>query len=378
MGPIRYEILQEWKQQVNNLDDRFIAGIPKVELHIHIEGTLTPELRFRLGQRNSIPLHSKRLNKTFTSLEELKEMYNLLQPRSIKGANQVSAFFDAYYGGMEVLRMEDDFYELAMDYFDKAAKMNVRYCEPFFDPQAHTRRGVHFGTFMEGFKRAQLDAERDLNVKSQWIMCMLRDMPPESAMEHYEAALLYKEMIVGIGLDSNEYDRPPSLFEPLYLRARGDGFKLTCHCDVTQKDTHEHIRQVAESVGGTGADRLDHGLDAAERPELVALIKNNGIGVTLCPWAYVRHHKEEDLFGHVRTIFDAGIKVNVSSDSPAYVESNWITQNLGLLRVKAGFTDAEIARVERDSVDMCWAAEEVKREILDEIERFHSSIARIT
>jgi adenosine deaminase len=206
-------------------------------------------------------------------------------------------------------------------------------------------------------------------------MCMLRDMSLESAMEHYEAALPYKDMIVGIGLDSNEYDRPPALFEPLYLRARADGFKLTCHCDVTQKDTHEHIRQAVECVGGTGADRLDHGLDAAERPELVALIKEKGMGVTLCPWAYVRHHKKEDLFAHVRTLFDAGIKVNVSSDSPAYVESNWITQNLALLRLKADFTDEEIARVERNSIDMCWAGEDVKRAMHEDLDTFCARIA---
>jgi adenosine deaminase len=153
------------KQQVNTLNDPFISGIPKIELHVHIEGTLTPELRFKLAQKNNIPLHSKRLNKTFTSLNELKEMYNLLEPRSIKGANEISAFFDAYYGGMEALRTERDFYELAMEYFEKAARMNVRYCEPFFDPQAHTRRGVEFETFMKGFKNAQIDAEKYLNVR---------------------------------------------------------------------------------------------------------------------------------------------------------------------------------------------------------------------
>lgn len=200
-------------------------------------------------------------------------------------------------------------------------------------------------------------------------------MTLESAMEHYEAAVPYRDMVVGIGLDSNEFDRPPSLFEPLYLRARADGFKLTCHCDVTQKDTHEHIRQVAELVGATGADRLDHGLDAAEKPELVALIMKKRIGVTLCPWAYVRHHKEEDLFAYIRRLFDAGIKVNISSDSPAYVESNWITQNLALLRIRAQFTDEEIAKVEKDSVDMCWAGENVKRAIREEIETFCVSAA---
>lgn len=203
---------------------------------------------------------------------------------------------------------------------------------------------------------------------------MLRDVPVKSATKHYEAALAYKDMIVGIGLDSNEYDRPPLLFEDLYLRARADGFKLTCHCDVTQKDTHEHIRQVVECIGGTGADRCDHGLDAAERPELVALIKAKGMGMTLCPWAYVRHHKEEDLFKHIRTLFVAGIKVNISSDSPAYVENNWITQNLLLIRLKCGFTNEEIVRVESDSVEMCWASEEVKRDLLHEINLFCASI----
>ncbi|KFY04250.1 hypothetical protein O988_00903 [Pseudogymnoascus sp. VKM F-3808] len=370
MGPIPYNTLQEWKQHVLSMSDPFIAGIPKIELHVHIEGTLTPELRWELGQRNGILIKSDRLQRTFYSLEQLKEMYNLLEPRSIKGANQVSAFFDAYYGGMEVLQTEEDFYDLAMHYFVKAASMQVRYCEPFFDPQAHTRRGVKFQTFMRGFRRAQTDSERDLNVKSQWIMCILRDLPLESAMEHYEAALPYKEMIVGIGLDSNEYDRPPLLFEELYQRARADGFKITSHCDVTQKDTHEHIRQVAESVGGTGADRCDHGLDAAECPHLVALIKQKGLGMTLCPWAYVRHHTEADLFQHIRTLFDADIKINISSDSPVYVEGNWITHNLLLLRFKCKFTDDEIAKVERNSVEVCWATEDVKRCILKEIDSF--------
>ena len=123
------------------MNDSFISGIPKIELHVHIEGTMTPELRWSLGQRNKILPRSERLNRTFETLEQLKEMYNLLQPRSTKGANQISAFFDAYYGGMEVLRSEEDFYELAMDYFVKAAAMNVRYCEPFFrSPSTYEER----------------------------------------------------------------------------------------------------------------------------------------------------------------------------------------------------------------------------------------------
>jgi adenosine deaminase len=148
------------------MDDPFIARILKIELHVHIEGTLTLELRWKLGQRNGISLGSKRLQKDFHSLEQLKQSYDLLWPRSVKGSGQISAFFDAYYGGMEVLRVEEDFYDLAMDYFLKAAAMKVRYCEPSFDPQAHTRQGVKFETFMSGFRRAQIDADQKLNVSN--------------------------------------------------------------------------------------------------------------------------------------------------------------------------------------------------------------------
>jgi adenosine deaminase len=163
-APIAYEKLQEWKEQVRSTIDPFLANIPKVELHVHIEGTMTPELRWKLAPRNNLPLRSKRMNKNFHSLEELKSAYNLLQPRSIKGANQVSAFFDAYYGGMEVLRVEEDFYDLAIEYFGRAAAMNVRDCEPLLDPQAHTRRGVSVTTLMTGLHRAQIEAEKNLKV----------------------------------------------------------------------------------------------------------------------------------------------------------------------------------------------------------------------
>ncbi|KAH8594818.1 hypothetical protein B0O99DRAFT_623727 [Bisporella sp. PMI_857] len=371
--PIPYETIQQWKHEVQEAKDPFIAGVPKIELHVHIEGTLFPELRWKLAQRNGITLHSNRLNKDFHSLEELKEAYNLLEPRSIKGANQVSAFFEAYYGGMEVLRKEEDFYELAREYFARISEMNVRYVEVFFDPQAHTRRGVALGVVMGGLRKASIEAEKEFNVKSQWIMCMLRDLPPEEALATYEAALPYRDMIVAIGLDGNEYNRPPALFEELFVRARNDGFRVTCHCDVTQKDTHEHIRQVAESVAKTGADRIDHGLDAAELPELVNLIKKREIGMTLCPWAYVRHHTEPNLFSHIRTLFNAGIKINISSDGPALMEGNWVIHNLLLTRQKCGFTNGEIAKVERDSVEMCWADAETKRRLIGEIDGFCAS-----
>lgn len=177
-------------------------------------------------------------------------------------------------------------------------------------------------------------------------------------------------MIVGIGLDSNEFHHPPSLFYPLFQRARNEGFKLTCHCDVAQPATHTHLHQVATSLGGTGAERIDHGLDAASDPSLVQIIKEKGIGMTLCPWAYVRHHTEENLFGYVRKLFDEGVKVMISSDSPVYVESLWLDDNLKLIRLKAGFTDEELERLMVNAVDICWAGGEFKEVFREELARF--------
>ena len=163
--PIPYPTLQAWKQEIRTTDDHFIQNLPKLELHVHLEGTLTPELRWKLAQRNNLPLHSARLNKTFHSLEELQEAYNLLQPRSVKGVG-LSAFFEAYYGGMEVLRTERDFHDLAMSYFERARGMRVRYCEVLFDLQAHTRRGVDIDVLMRGLRSAKMEAEVTLVVSS--------------------------------------------------------------------------------------------------------------------------------------------------------------------------------------------------------------------
>ena len=156
--PIPYPTLQSWKQQIRSTPDPFIQILPKVELHVHLEGTLTPSLRFALAQRNNLPLHSARLNKTFTSLPDLESAYNLLQPRSIKGVG-LSAFFEAYYGGMEVLQSEQDFHDLGIEYFKRAKQMGVLYCEVMFDVQAHTRRGVEIGVLMRGLESARREAD---------------------------------------------------------------------------------------------------------------------------------------------------------------------------------------------------------------------------
>ncbi|KAE8445172.1 hypothetical protein EG329_013669 [Mollisiaceae sp. DMI_Dod_QoI] len=367
--PIPYPTLQTWKSQCRSQSDPFLAALPKIELHVHLEGTLTSSLRFKLAQRNNVRLHSARLNKDFHNLEELQEAYNLLQPRSVKGKG-VSAFFEAYYGGIEVLKTEEDFYELTIAYFKKAKEMKVRYAEVMFDLQAHTRRGVGVEVVMSALRRAREDAERILNVKSNFIACFLRDESLESAVATYEFMLPYRDIIVGIGLDGNEFKRPPMLFNDLFKRARSDGLKITAHCDVKQPDTLAHIRQVVEEIGGGGADRVDHGLDAAEDMDLVGSIKGKGIGMTLCPWAYVRHHTEKDLFGHLRTLMMEDVRICISSDSPAYVEDNWVLEDLSLLRLRNGWTDEELVKVQEDAIEMCWASDNTKKILKEEMEMF--------
>jgi adenosine deaminase len=192
-------------------------------------------------------------------------------------------------------------------------------------------------------------------------------MSPESAMEAYLAALPYKNMIVGMGLDSDELDRPPSLFEEVFKRAKADGFKLTAHCDFNQKDTHKHIRQVAELLG---AQRIDHGLNAADSEQLMELIASEGMGMTICPCAYIRHAGDVEVFPRIRRLFDAGIKAAIASDDPAYMEDNWVTNVLLMVKDKCNFSNHDIALLQLNAVEMSWADEGTKEELMKEIRHF--------
>jgi adenosine deaminase len=191
-------------------------------------------------------------------------------------------------------------------------------------------------------------------------------------MEHYKAALPYRDMIAGIGLDSCEEDRPPSLFEEVFALARRDGFKLTMHCDVDQKDTPEHIRQVASTVAGEGTDRIDHGLNAADEQTLLDLIHSRDMGMTICPWSYLRHTTYAKLGPRIRTLYDAGIRITINSDDPAYMEDCWILHNMLLAKHLCGFTDNDILVLAQNAVNVSWATQSVKEAILEEIDTVYN------
>jgi adenosine deaminase len=198
-------------------------------------------------------------------------------------------------------------------------------------------------------------------------------MPLEDAMPTYDAMLPYQEMIVGLGLDSDELDRPPSLFYDVFKRAREDGFKITSHCDFNQKNTHEHIRQVAEELSGNGADRIDHAMNAADKPNLMKTIKDKDIGLTLSPCGYIRHSSEAEVFPRIRKLFDGGVKITIASDDPAYMEDNWILHGLYLVQDKCNFSNAELALLQRNAVAMCWADKEFKDSFSAELSKFEAS-----
>ena len=341
----------------------FIHDMPKVELHVHIEGTLTPELRWKLAQKNNISLPYK-------TLEELKASYETMynHRKELNPNNKLPVFLEVYYSGMAVLCTESDFYDLAIEFFNKAASMNVRYVEPFFDIQAHTRRDVTVGVVMSGLQQATQEAVSALGIECNWILCFLRDMSLESAMEAYKACTPYQGIVFNaVGLDSNEFDRPPMIFDSLFRRARQDGLKVTSHCDVGQKNTHEHIKQVASVAAGTGLDRIDHGLNAAEKPELVDLIKGKRLGMTLCPHAYHRRNSTDYVFPLIRRLFDAGIKITINSDDPTYMHHMWVSDNLQLSRIHCQFSDAEMIELQRNAIEICWTSEETKERLSREL-----------
>ncbi|KAG8160677.1 hypothetical protein KVR01_008941 [Diaporthe batatas] len=375
-GALPLAARRDLRVSIAETKDPLVEALPKVELHVHIEGTLTPELKWRFARRNGMTLQNPRTGAAFASLDEYQDSHDSFKSLSGAGAGggrmnneeETLSFFEAYYGGFEVLKTAADYRELAMHYLERAAGMNVRYCELFFDPQGHTRTGVSWETMMGGFRSAQEEAERRLGVRSAWVMCFLRDEPVRSAVEHYAAALGYRDMIVGVGLDSNEDRRPPALFEEVFARARADGFRLTAHCDVGRAYPVEHARQVICSVGGTGADRIDHGLNAVESAELVEALRSRGMGMTICPWSYIRHQPMDEVFERIRALFDAGVRVSINSDDPAFMEDTWVHENLLVVRKFCKFSDEDMIRLAENAILTCWASDSTKAEITAELD----------
>lgn len=327
----------------------FIENLPKAELHVHLEGTLEPDLSFALARKNGVQLE-------YRTEEELLKAYDF---------HDLPSFLRIYYKAMNVLRDEEDFFELAWRYLAKAASQNVVYAEMFFDPQAHTTRGVPFDTVIRGIHRAQVRAATELGVETQLIMCFLRDMSAESAMQTLAQSLPYKDWIVGVGLDSDEKGNPPVKFAEVFSKARAHGFRLTMHCDVNQENTLVHIHQVLHTIG---VDRIDHGVNSLEDPALCKTIAERGLGLTVCPVS--NRFCVQSLTGdEIRRMLELGMRATVNSDDPAYFRA-YMNENLQALAEEAGFTQAEIVQLVTNAFTVSWLDEQRRASYIDRVNEY--------
>ncbi|MFR9772688.1 adenosine deaminase [Nocardia sp. SC052] len=311
----------------------FVRGLPKAELHLHLEGTLEPELKFRLARRNGIELPEK-------SVEEVKQTYRF---------HDLTSFLQVYYPAMRVLQRPEDFHDLAFDYLRRAHGQGVRHAELFFDPQAHTGRGVPFPTVISGYRSAIARARRELGISAELILCFLRDHSAEYAMATLLEALPYKSWILGVGLDSDERGNPPSKFAAVFERARAEGFLLTMHCDIDQPDSIEHIRQALEDIA---VDRLDHGTNIVEDDRLVELACSKGIALTCCPVSnsfVTAQMKAEEIVG----LLSRGLTVTVNSDDPAYFAA-YVADNYLALAEQGGLGTEQVVELARNSFRASW------------------------
>jgi adenosine deaminase len=308
--------------------EEFIRQVPKAELHLHIEGTLEPEMMIALGRRNRLPLR-------FGSAEDARRAYAF---------RDLQSFLDLYYEGTRVLVQEEDFHDLAWAYLQRAAGEHIRHAEIFFDPQCHTERGLPFATAVTGLHRALQRAERELGMSSRLIMCFLRHLSAESAMRTLAEALPFQDWIVGVGLDSSERDHPPSRFAEVYARARAAGFLAVAHAG--EEGPAAYIEQALDLLGVV---RIDHGVRCVDDPRLVERLRREQVPLTVCPLSNVRLRVFDTLERHnLKRLLDLGLRVTVNSDDPAYF-GGYLTENFLAVQRALGLEHADIHQLARNA-----------------------------
>jgi adenine deaminase len=328
--------------------DVFVSALPKAELHLHIEGSLEPELMLALGQRNRIAL-------PFDSIEAVRAAYDF---------SNLQDFLDIYYQGANVLREEEDFYDLGMAYFKRAAADHVRHTEIFFDPQTHTDRGVPYSVVIEGLLRAAKDAE-SLGMSVSIIHSFLRHLSEEAAFDSLKMAEPYLDRILGVGLDSSEVGHPPSKFARVFARARDMGLKLTCHAGEEGPPDY-----VYEALDVLKIDRIDHGNRSLEDPDLVARIVRDGLTLTVCPLSNHKLCVVDDLRDHpIPLMLKYGLKATINSDDPAYF-GGYVNDNFRALTRLGLIGRDDCLTLARNSISGAFATFERKSELMAEIEAY--------
>ncbi|MFD3473856.1 adenosine deaminase [Streptomyces sp. NPDC058695] len=328
-----------------------LASLPKAELHLHIEGTLEPELAFELAARNGVDL-------PFADTEALRKAYLF---------EDLQSFLDLYYGLMAVLRTEEDFEQLADAYLARAAAQGVRHAEIFFDPQAHTARGVPIGTVVEGLSAALSKSVERHGVSTRLIMCFLRDQSAESAMQTLESAKPYLDRIVGVGLDSAEVGNPASKFREVYEAAGALGLRKVAHAGEEGDPSY-----VWEALDVLGVERIDHGLRCVEDPALVERLVRDRVPLTLCPLSNVRLRAIDVLEDHpLPRMMDAGLLCTVNSDDPSYF-GGYVGDTFHAVHEALALDHERLRELARNSFVASFLDddEELRSRYLDEVDAF--------
>ena len=308
--------------------DAFIRSLPKAELHLHIEGTLEPELLFEMAVRNGVETR-------FRGVEELRAAYEF---------SDLQSFLDIYYEGANVLRTEQDFHDLTWAYLERAAADGVRRAEIFFDPQTHTERGVSIETVMDGIGSA-LDRSSELGVSSGLILCFLRHLSGTEAMSTLEAALPFKDRLIGVGLDSSEVGNPPEKFTDVFALARAEGLHAVAHAG--EEGPPDYIWKALELLG---AERIDHGFRATEDALLMTRLAADQIPLTMCPLSNLKLQVVENMSDHpLRRMLHAGVKVTINSDDPAYF-GGYVGANYDAAVRSLGLEREEVEAIARNSL----------------------------
>ncbi|XGV95196.1 MAG: adenosine deaminase [Leptolyngbya sp. BL-A-14] len=332
--------------------DAWIRDLPKAELHIHIEGSLEPELMFAIAQRNQVSL-------PYASAAAVRDAYQF---------SNLQSFLDIYYAAAGVLLYEQDFYDMTWAYLERCAAQNIRHTEIFFDPQTHTDRGIPFATVINGIHQALVDGER-LGVSSQLICCFLRHLSAESAMATLEQALPFQDWLIGVGLDSSELGHPPAKFQAVFDRARAEGFLTVAHAG--EEGPPEYIWQAVELLK---VSRIDHGVRCLEDPKLVAYLADHQIPLTVCPLSNVKLCVFDDMAQHnLKQLLEAGLCVTVNSDDPAYF-GGYLAENFQALRDHLALTTAEIYQLSRNAFQAAFLPSEAKDAWLAEVDRFVATV----
>ncbi len=327
----------------------FIRGLPKAELHVHIEGTFEPELMLAIARRNGI-------NLPFSTVDEVREAYRF---------SNLQDFLDIYYQGVAALLTEHDFCELTCAYFNRVAHQTVRHAEIFFDPQAHTGRGVSFATVCRGIEAGLQYAVERHGITSRLIMCFLRHLDEADALATLESALPFRDLIHSIGLDSSEIGNPPAKFRRAFAAARAHG--LACVAHAGEEGPAEYVR---EAVGILGVQRIDHGNRALDDPGLTRELATSGIPFTVCPLSNLRLGVVASLAQHpLRRMLDAGLIVTLNSDDPAYF-GGYINENYQAMQDHVGIDNATLGEIARNSFHAAFLEPERREALLAELDTY--------